>query len=243
MVKLMVMSATYRQSSSLRPELRDADPANRLLASQNPRRFDAEFVRENALFIAGALDLAAIGGPSVKPYQPEGYYDALQFPVRDYFSSTGAEQRRRGVYMHWQRSFLHPMLAAFHAPARDECAAQRVVSNTPQQALTLLNDPTFVEAARLFAARLLAQKDAGDDERIRRAFRFALAREPREKETASLEKFLAEQRAQFSSTPAEAAKLLKTGQSPPPARDPAELAAWTSLCRVVLNAQETITRY
>src|SRR5206468_2908771 len=98
----------------------------------------------------------------------------------------GPEQSRRGLYIHWQRTFLHPMLANFDAPARDECAAQRVVSNTPQQALTLLNDPTFVEAARLFAARLLGRKGASDDERLRQAFETALAREPKAKEKESL---------------------------------------------------------
>jgi hypothetical protein len=243
MVRLMVTSATYRQSSSLRPELRDLDPANRLLASQNPRRLEAEFVRDNALAIAGVLNLADIGGPSVKPYQPDDYYDALQFPDRKYVASTGPEQWRRGLYMHWQRTFLHPMLANFDAPSRDECAAQRVASNTPQQALTLLNDPTFVEAARLFAARLLEPKDATDDERIRRAFQTAVAREPKAKEIASLKEFLAKQREQFSATPDDAAKLLKVGQAPPPVGDPIELAAWTSLCRVVLNSHEVITRY
>ena len=243
MIRLFVTSATYRQSSSLRPELRDTDPANRLLASQNPRRLEAEFVRDNALFIAGALNTRDIGGPSVKPYQPGGYYDALQFPDRDYTNSTGPDQWRRGVYMHWQRTFLHPMLANFDAPARDECAAARVVSNTPQQALTLLNDPTFVEAARLFAGRLLAAKDASDDERIQRAFQFAYARDPKPKEVESLKKFLAEQREQFAVTPDDAAKLLKIGQSPPSGGDPTELAAWTSLSRVVLNSHEVITRY
>ncbi len=243
MVRLFVTSATYRQSSSLRPELRDLDPANRLLASQNPRRLEAEFVRDNALFIAGVLNTRDIGGPSMKPYQPEGYYDALQFPDRDYANSTGPDQWRRGLYMHWQRTFLHPMLANFDAPARDECAAARVVSNTPQQALTLLNDPTFVEAARLFAARLLTAKDASDDERIQRAFQFAYAREPKAKEVESLKKFLGEQREQFAVTPDDAAKLLKIGQSPPSGGDPTELAAWTSLSRVILNAHEVITRY
>ncbi|MEI6872035.1 MAG: DUF1553 domain-containing protein, partial [Verrucomicrobiota bacterium] len=243
MIRLMVTSATYRQSSSLRPELRDLDPANRLLASQNPRRLDAEFVRDNALFIAGALNTSDIGGPSIKPYQPVGYYEALQFPNRDYLSSLGEEQWRRGVYMHWQRTFLHPMLAAFDAPARDECAAMRVMSNTPQQALTLLNDPTFVEAARLFSSRLLSQKAAGDEERITRAFELAVARTPETKEIDSLKKFVAAQREYYRSNPADAGKLLKIGYSPASKGDEAELAAWTNLCRVVLNAQETITRY
>ena len=243
MITLMVTSSTYRQSSSLRPELKEIDPANRLLASQNPRRLDAEFIRDNALFIAGQLNLHDIGGPSVLPYQPAGYYDALQFPDRDYVASVGPEQWRRGVYMHWQRAFLHPALANFDAPARDECTALRTMSNTPQQALTLLNDPTFVEAARLLAARLLATPGADDAARIDQAFRLAVARAPREKERASLLAFLATQRDHYQATPDDAERLLRVGTAPRAAGDAAEHAAWTSLCRAVLNAQEVITRY
>ena len=163
-VKTIVMSSTYRQSSNPRPEIHELDPANRLLASQSPRRLEAEFVRDNALFIAGLLNLD-LGGPSAHPYQPAGYYSNLQFPDRDYYADTDDRQYRRGVYTHWQRTFLQPMLANFDAPGREECTAIRNVSNTPQQALTLLNDPTFFEAARVFAARLLTSPldtDAGE---------------------------------------------------------------------------------
>ncbi|MEP6671967.1 MAG: DUF1553 domain-containing protein, partial [Chthoniobacter sp.] len=243
MIKLFVTSATYRQSSVLRPELREIDPANRLLASQNPRRLEAEFVRDNALFIAGVLNVDQIGGPSMKPYQPPGYYDALQFPTRDYVATTGPDQWRRGVYMHRQRTFLHPMLANFDAPSRDECAAARTVSNTPQQALTLLNDPTFVEAARLFASRVLTGEATGDDVRLARAFEIAMARPPKDKEKESLEAFLATQRDYYRDHADDAGKLLKTGYAPPTQGDSAELAAWTNLCRVLLNSQEVITRY
>jgi hypothetical protein len=214
-----------------------------LLASQNPRRLEAEFVRDNALTIAGLLNVDRIGGPSIKPYQPPGYYDALQFPNRDYVASTGPDQWRRGVYMHWQRTFLHPMLANFDAPARDECAALRVVSNTPQQALTLLNDPTFVEAARVFAGRVLKNGTSDDENRIGEAFQIALARAPKEKETASLKKFLDEQRDYYRAHVDDAGKLLKIGYAPANTGDPAEEAAWTTLCRVLLNSQESITRY
>ena len=241
LVRLMVTSRTYRQSSSLRPELKDLDPNNRLLASQNPRRLDAEFVRDNALAIAGLLNAEDIGGPSVKPYQPDGYYEPLQFPNRRYVASADAEQWRRGLYMHWQRMFLHPMLVNFDAPARDECVALRSSSNTPQQALTLLNDPTFVEAARVLATRLLALP-AGQD-RLNTAFRLALGRDVKAKERASLEKLIADQQAYYAANPTEAAKLLKIGLTPPPAGDPATHAAWTQACRALLNSHEVITRY
>src|SRR5205823_245961 len=146
------------------------DPTNRLLARQSPRRLEAEFVRDNALAIAGLLD-PEVGGPSARPYQPAGYYVNLNFPVRDYVAHRDERQYRRGVYTHWQRTFLHPMLANFDAPSREECWADRAVSNTPQQALTLLNDPSFVEAARVFAERLLLNPAVnGDDARIERAY-------------------------------------------------------------------------
>ncbi len=240
MIRLMVTSRTYRQGSSLRSELKEADPNNRLLASQNPRRLDAEFVRDNALFVAGLLNIADVGGPSVKPYQPEGYYEPMQFPNRTYLASKDSDQWRRGLYMHWQRMYLHPMLINFDAPSRDECTALRNYSNTPQQALTLLNDPTFVEAARGMASRLVTLP-AGD--RLSQGFRLAMGRDIKAAERPSMEKLIGDQTAYYKSNPAEAAKLLKVGFSPTPAGDPAELAAWTQACRVLLNSHEAITRY
>ena len=120
MVRLIVTSRTYRQQAATRAEVAEKDPFNRLLAEQSARRLDAEFVRDNALSISGLLKDDLVGGPSVKPYQPAGYYVNLNFPERDYPTSSGDEQYRRGVYMHWQRTFLHPMLANFDAPMRDE---------------------------------------------------------------------------------------------------------------------------
>jgi hypothetical protein len=243
MVKLMVMSAAYRQDSNQRPDLREIDPNNRLLACQSPRRLEAEFVRDNALAIAGLLN-EDIGGPSAHPYQPAGYYANLQFPDRDYYADKDERQYRRGIYMHWQRTFLHPMLANFDAPSREECTANRTVSNTPQQALTLLNDPTFVEAARVFAARLLMAPCGGDEATLDMAFEDALARPARSKEKTSLLKFLAVQRENASDDTSVASKLVHVGNSAVPNNlPPAELAAWTEVCRVILNLQETITRY
>ena len=207
MIRLIVMSATYRQDSNQRPDLKEIDPNNRLLACQSPRRLEAEFVRDNALAIAGALN-EEIGGPSVRPYQPAGYYAYLQFPDRDYETSPDERQYRRGLYMHWQRAFLHPMLANFDAPSREECTANRVISDTPQQALTLLNDPTFLEASRIFAASILERPIPSDEQRLQRAFEKALARSPKEKERASLLEFLATQRENYQKSPEDAQKEL-----------------------------------
>jgi hypothetical protein len=243
MVRLIVTSATYRQDSNLRAELHEADPQNRWLTSQNPRRVEAEFVRDNALFAAGLLNLD-LGGPSARPYQPAGYYANLQFPDRDYVAHDDDRQYRRGIYMHWQRTFLHPMLANFDAPAREECTANRVVSNTPQQALTLLNDPTFVEASRVFAEKLLAAKASSDKSRLALAYQQMLGRAPKSKETASLVRFLGEQRTHYKANAGEAARLLKVGRRPAAAgADATELAAWTQVCRVMVNLHESVTRY
>jgi hypothetical protein len=245
MVRLIVTSQAYRREAATRDDLMEKDPDNRLLAAQSARRLDAEFIRDNALAVSGLLETGIIGGPSVRPYQPAGYYQNLMYPDRDYHASTGSDQYRRGLYMHWQRTFLHPMLAAFDAPSREECSASRYQANTPQQALALLNDPSFVEAARAFAQRLMREKPAGDDASvIRHALRLALAREPRKGEAESLTNFVRNQRLAYESKPEDAAALLKTGQSAPTGvDDPVELAAWTQLCRVILNLHETITRY
>jgi hypothetical protein len=241
MVKAIVVSKTYRQASKAKPELRDIDPGNRLLAFQNPRRLEAEFVRDNALAIAGLLD-GRVGGPSVKPYQPEGYYANLQFPDRPYKIDTGAKQYRRGLYVHWQRTFLHPMLANFDAPSREECLCNRTVANTPQQALTLLNDPTFAEAARVLATKLV-QDGKDDADRFGKLYQRALARPIRDPERESLAKLLAAMKAHYAKNPDEAVKLLSVGQYDKPKEPTADLAAWTNVCRVVLNLHETITRY
>ncbi len=245
MVRLMVTSRTYRQAAAVRPELRDIDPYNRLLAQQSPRRLEAEIVRDNALAISGLLQASYVGGPSVFPYQPDGHYANIQFPDRRYDDSRDYRQYRRGVYMHWQRSFLHPMLVNFDAPARDECAADRPLSNSPQQALTLLNDPEFVEAAHAMAARVVAtQPDADFDKILDVAFVTALARSPRAEERDSLAKLYQRQLGYYNENPAEAEKIVSVGNhSSVASTDLAHLAAWTQVCRVILNLHETITRF
>jgi Protein of unknown function (DUF1553)/Protein of unknown function (DUF1549)/Planctomycete cytochrome C len=242
MVELIVTSRVYQKSSHVPPSLLAIDPDNRLLARQSQRRLDAEFVRDNALSIAGLINLS-MGGAAIKPYQPEGYYDNLEFPQRQYEANTDARQFRRGIYTHWQRTFVHPAMANFDAPSREECTANRPASNTPQQALTLLNDPTFVESARVFAGRtLLENPRASDAMRIAFAFVRALGRPPTEAETASLQTLLTEQRRYFAGHVEAARVLTSVGISPPIAIDPVEHAAWTAIGRVILNLYETVTR-
>jgi hypothetical protein len=244
MVRTIVTSATYRQSSTYRPELAEVDPNNRLLARQAPRRLEAEFVRDNALAASGLISLD-IGGPSVYPYQPAGYYAALQFPDREYIPDSDERQYRRGVYMHWQRTFLHPMLANFDAPSREECTASRNISSTPQQALTLLNDPTFVEAARSLAEQSLDARGAADFPAVLdEAFRRLLSRPPSAREKDSLGAFYKGQLAYYRGQPAEAAKAIAVGNHGVSGIvDAPTLAAWTSVARVMLNLNETIVRY
>ncbi|HUF62343.1 MAG TPA: DUF1553 domain-containing protein [Verrucomicrobiales bacterium] len=244
-VGLIVRSQAYQQTSQAHQSLRERDPYNRLLARQSRFRLDAELVRDQALAASGLL-VPEIGGRSVFPYQPEGYYQHLNFPKRSYTADAGAYQYRRGLYTHWQRTFLHPMLKAFDAPSRDECAANRPRSNTPLQALALLNDPTFVEASRALASRILtpAGPESGPRQRLDRAFRLTLSRSPSPQEEALMLKFLQESRSEFTQHPKRASEFLDIGQAATSFQgDSAELAAWTSLCRCLLNLHETVARY
>ena len=242
MVRLIVTSATYRQVSTARPDLLAADPYNRELARQSAFRLDAELVRDNALAISGLLT-PTVGGPSVKPYQPAGYWENLNFPVRDYIPDTGERQYRRGLYTWWQRSFLHPSLAAFDAPSREECCAERTRSNIPQQALVLLNDPTYVEASRAFAARILRECSGTSDERLAWAWQRTLQRAPNAVEAQTVRDLLNQSLRDYRADRKAADALLKVGFTPvPEGADPVELAAWMHVARVLLNLHETITR-
>lgn len=241
MVRIIVNSDTYKQVSTSTPELTAADPYNRECARQSAFRLDAELVRDNALAISGLL-VPKIGGPSVKPYQPAKYWENLNFPVREWQNDSGESLYRRGLYTWWQRSFLHPSLLAFDAPSREECAAERNRSNIPQQALVLLNDPTYVEAARAFAARIL-QTEGDAAQRITWAMQQALQRQPSAEEMKTLSSLLDKHLAGYAKDTAAAEALLKTGAAPDAANlNQSELAAWTHVARVLLNLHETITR-
>lgn len=242
MVRTIVTSATYRQSSTARKDLATVDPYNRELARQSAFRLDAELVRDNALAVSGLL-VSKLGGPSVKPYQPAGYWENLNFPVRDYVPDPGESQYRRGLYTWWQRSFLHPSLLAFDAPSREECTAERTRSNIPQQALVLLNDPTYVEASRAFAARILREGGTTPEARLNWAWQRALQRAPRAAEARTVKELLEGHLKAYRADPKAAGELLKVGFAPAPeGLDAAELAAWTHVARVLLNLHETITR-
>jgi len=242
MVRLLVTSRVYRQSSLTSNELAQRDPENRLHARQSRYRLPAEMIRDKALAVSGLL-VKELGGASVKPYQPRGYYRHLNFPKRRYSHHTDRRQWRRGVYVHWQRQFLHPMLKAFDAPSREECTAQRPRSNTPTAALVLLNDPTFVEAARAFAAKILTEGGENTNARLRFAMKEALSREPTATEADVLSKLLADNLAAYKTNPKAAAALTSTGQAPRSENlDVQQHAAWTMVARAILNLNETITR-
>ena len=242
LARTIVTSYTYRQSSATTPLLEERDPYNRLLARQSRFRVDAEVVHDIALSVSDLL-VEQFGGPSVRPYQPDGYLAAMNFPKREYSASHGPDLYRRGVYTVWQRTFLHPSLANFDAPSREECTVNRVSSNTPLQALELLNDPIYVEAARVFAQHMLQEGGDNLDQRIGWAFEKALSRPPDARETAVLEDLYRKNLAQFQSAPEAAQELVSIGEAPSAGGNVEESAAMTTVARCILNLHETVTRY
>jgi len=242
LVKTLVSTSTYRQSSFASKEMKEIDPYNRYYARQSRFRLEAEFIRDNALAVSGLLS-RTIGGPSAKPYQPAGYWAHLNFPTREWANDTGDGLYRRGVYTWWQRSFLHPSLLAFDGNSREECCAERTRSNTPQQALVLLNDPTYVEAARIFAERILKEGGASANERLDWAFLRTVARKARPEEQKTLLELLSKHGEQYKNDAKAAELMVSAGASPiPKGMNVTELAAWTSIARTILNLHEAITR-
>ncbi len=243
LIKGIVMSEAYRHDSAPTEFLERRDPDNRWLARQNRFRLDAEFVRDIALATSGLL-VREVGGRSVFPEQPPGYWAHLNFPTREWQASSGPERYRRGLYMHWQRQYLHPSLIAFDAPNREECTADRPRSNTPLQALVLLNDPNYVEAARAFGERIMRCDSQVFSEKVQWAWMQATARNPTADELQVVTEFWHSQVEGFRiDLPAAQALLSVGGQAIPSELDGAELAAWTSVARVILNLHETVSRY
>jgi len=241
MVRLMVTSRTYRLTSVATPEMLARDPENRELTRQSRYRLDGEFIRDFSLATSQLL-IRKVGGPSVKPYQPDGYWENLNFPPRSWDVSAGEAQYRRGLYTWWQRMFLHPSMLAFDATTREECTAERTRSNIPQQALTLLNDPSFVESAKAMAMRVMKESSGDDAARLNWLWREVLQRAPTDSERATLLALLVKHRAEFHADQPATTAFGKVGLLPVTGVDAAELAAWSSVTRVVMNLHEFITR-
>lgn len=246
MQRLIVTSATYRQSSRVTPELLERDPENRLLARGPRVRLPAEIVRDNALAISGLLN-REIGGPSVFPYQPAGLWEEMAFgegfSAQEYKQSSGNDLYRRSLYTFWKRTVPPPSLVTFDAPDREKCTARRAVTNTPLQALVLMNDPTYVEAARVLAQRTLNEAGRDPIRRINHAFRLATGRYPAPRETRVLRELARQQLAHYRRNKNPALLLLGVGESPFGQKlDASELAAWITVASAILNLDETITK-
>lgn len=243
LIRLIVQSDTYKRSSRPTEQLRKQDPYNDLFARQGRYRVQAEVVRDMALNVSGLL-VERVGGPSVRPYQPVGYYAQLNFPKRTYAADAGNDQYRRAIYTHWQRTYLHPMLKAFDAPSREECTAQRARSNTPLQALTLLNDPSFVEAARSLAEKIIREGGDTPESRATWAYRRVVSRPPEPEVVDVLTTLYERHQQHYQQAASEAASLETVGNVPASSNmDASELAAWTNVARTLLNLHEATTRY
>jgi hypothetical protein len=241
-IKLIVTSATYRQSSRVSPELAARDPENRLLARGPRFRLSAEAIRDSALAVSGLL-VERVGGPSVKPYQPAGLWEELATGTVTYDQSHGEDLYRRSLYTYRKRTVATPNMATFDAAARETCVVRQTRTNTPLQALNLLNDVTFVEAARALAARMIRDGGSSPEERIAYGVRLTLARSPRGDETALLQRGFKRRLAEFKRDPRAAEKLVKQGESPVNKNlDVVELAAYTTVANVLLNLDEFVTR-
>jgi hypothetical protein len=244
MQRLIVTSATYRQQSQASAALRERDPENRLLARGPRVRLAAEMIRDQALAISGLLNVK-MGGPAVKPYQPDGLWEQLSaFQGRKLFErSKGSDLWRRSVYSYWKRTVPPPSMTVFDAPTREFCVIRRPMSSTPLQALALLNDEMYIETARVLAERLMREGGTTPAARLAYGFRLATSREPSAEESTLLETGFQQRLTQYRADKAAAEKLLSAGEAPRDrSLDAAELAAYTTAAGVILNLDEVITR-
>ena len=246
LLKTIVLSATYRQSSATTPALTARDPENRLLARGPRVRLPAELIRDQALAVSGLLT-PQIGGPSVYPYQPEKLYEGIvvdaPYPSTKWGVSTGADLHRRSLYTFWKRTIPHPAMTTFDAPDREFCSVRRARTNTPLQALALWNEPGTLEAARQLGTRMVREGGTDDSARVAFAFRLATGRRPKPTETAVLTKTLTQLRSEFTANGSDAYAFVKIGASPmDPLLPPAELAAHTAIASMILSLDETITK-
>jgi len=246
MQRLIVTSATYRQASKVTPQMLERDPENRMLGRGPRVRLPAELIRDNALAVSGLLN-PQIGGPSVFPYQPKGLWEEMAFgegfSAQSYVPSTGKDLYRRSLYTFWKRTVPPPSLSTFDAPDREKCTARRTPTNTPLQALALMNDPTYIEAARVLATRTLTEGGKDIRSRLAYAFRLATARVPSGQETAVLRELFSRQVDRYRREGKAGIDLIRVGDSQPdPRLDARELAAWTVVASAILNLDETITK-
>lgn len=252
MVRLIVQSKTYRRSASIEVPQHATDNGIRWFDRQVPRRLTAEFIRDGVLLSGGLLD-HRMGGAAIRPYQPAGYYAHLNFPPRDYVASQGADQYRRGVYVHWQRQYLHPLLRSFDAPSREECTAKRGESNTPNQMLVMMNETSMIEAARSLAwlSWSSIEKNEIDQESLiaERMWRRVLTRPIKENERQLLLDLFENQKSQFRSDPKQQDEFLGIGQWQIPNQSElsdeqrSELAAWSFTARSLWMLSEALTQY
>ncbi len=241
LVRLMVTSAAYRQASTAPAELLVRDPENRLLARGPRVRLPAEAIRDQALFAAGLLT-EHVGGPSTMPYQPAGLWKETAMQDMNYTQSHGDDLYRRGLYTYWKRTIAPPMMMNFDAAGRETCVVRESRTDTPMQALNLMNDVTFLEAARALGQRMM-NTSADPATRLRYGFRLLLSRYPTPDETKALEASLNYHRDYFQTRPAAATKLLEQGESKPdPKLNPQELAAYASVASLMLNLDEAVTK-
>lgn len=244
LLKTIVMSATYQQESTITPQLLQRDPDNRLLARGARFRLPAEMIRDQALLAAGLL-VEKLGGPSVRPYQPAGLLKDMTFPnMADYDQARGDGLWRRSLYTFWKRTVLNPGMQIFDATAREQCTVRDTRTNTPLQALNLMNDVTYLEAARLLAERMIKEGGAAPQQRLAWAFHVATSRPPDAIEQQTLLEHLTRQLDWYRQHPSDAAKLLLSGEKRNDASlAPTELAAYAVTASLLLNLDEVITRH
>jgi mono/diheme cytochrome c family protein len=242
LLKLIVTSATYRQSSKVTPVLAERDPDNRLFAHGPRFRASAESIRDQALFVSGLLS-PKMYGPSVRPPQPKFGLSAAFGPGTDWISSAGEDKYRRGLYTYWRRTTPYPSMLTFDAPSRTVCAVNRPRTNTPLQALVTLNDPVYVEAAQALARRLVKEGGETPESKARHGFRLCLIRPPTNTEVHRLVELFDKARQDYAANPKEALSMATDPLGPLPAGlDPAELAAWTVVSNVLLNLDEMFAK-
>ncbi|HEX3871599.1 MAG TPA: DUF1553 domain-containing protein, partial [Pirellulales bacterium] len=244
LMKLLLTSATYRQSSNFTPLLRAQDPDNRLLTRGPRYRLPAELLRDQALALSGLL-VERIGGPSVKPYQPPGIWEAISYNGDlTYEADHGESLYRRGIYTFWKRQSPPPGILTFDGPTREVCTVRRARTNTPLQALVLLNDMTYVEAARGLATRILREGGRNVRERVQFGFRLVTSRKPTGSEVDALKKLYEDELMEFRARPDAAQSLLAVGELPVDTKlDTCKLAAWTVVASSLLNLDEVITQH